>query len=243
MTDRAPHRPRPDAASRPGPGTPPDPGAAPDAGRDPNAGRPEDDGLDERDLDPNPIRQLERWLADARDARIAEPLAMTVATASAEGHPSARILLLRGLDERGFVFYTNYDSRKGLDLAANPRAALVFHWDVLGRQVRIDGRVERISRGESEEYFASRPAGSRIAAWASEQSRSVAGGRPELEARFRDETARFAGEEQIPLPPFWGGYRVIPDWIEFWHSRENRLHDRLRYRRTTSGWMVERLAP
>jgi pyridoxamine 5'-phosphate oxidase len=200
-------------------------------------------GLDERDLDPDPFRQFERWLADAREAGIAEPLAMTLATASPDGHPSARILLLRGLDERGFVFYTNYESQKGAELAANPRAALVFHWDLLGRQVRIDGRVERVSRRESEAYFASRPPGSRIAAWASDQSRPVAGGRSELEARFRDEQSRFGDVEHIPLPPFWGGYRVIPEWIEFWHSRDNRLHDRLRYRRITSGWTVERLAP
>jgi pyridoxamine 5'-phosphate oxidase len=151
--------------------------------------------------------------------------------------------LLRGFDERGFVFYTNYESQKGAELAANPRAALVFHWDVLGRQVRLEGIVDRVSREESEAYFASRPSGSQIAAWASDQSRVVPGGREELEERFRGAEARFAGSHSIPLPPFWGGYRVVPDWIEFWHSRENRLHDRLRYRRTTGGWKVERLAP
>jgi pyridoxamine 5'-phosphate oxidase len=200
-------------------------------------------GLDEHELDPDPYRQFEAWLTDARDAGILEPLAMTVATASRTGHPSARVLLLRGFDERGFAFYTNYESQKGRELAENPRAALVFHWDALGRQVRMEGRVEQVSAEESESYFASRPAGSRIAAWASDQSRVLPGGRAELEERFRDAAARFQGDERIPLPPFWGGYRLVPDWIEFWHSRENRLHDRLRYRRTTSGWTVERLAP
>lgn len=204
---------------------------------------PEGAGLDETDLDPDPIRQFQRWLEDAREAGVVEPLAMTVATATGDGRPSARILLLRGVDERGFAFYTNYESQKGVELAANPRAALVFHWDVLGRQVRLEGRVERLSREESESYFVSRPPGSQIAAWASDQSRVVAGGRRELEERFRAAEARFASAEQIPLPPFWGGYRLVPDWIEFWHSRENRLHDRLRYRRTTRGWTVERLAP
>jgi pyridoxamine 5'-phosphate oxidase len=204
---------------------------------------PEGGGLGEADLDPDPIRQFERWLEDAREAGVVEPLAMTVATASEDGRPSARILLLRGVDKRGFAFYTNYESQKGVELAANPRAALVFHWDVLGRQVRLEGRVERLSREESESYFVSRPPGSQIAAWASDQSRVVAGGRPELEERFHAAEARFASAETIPLPPFWGGYRLVPDWIEFWHSRENRLHDRLRYRRATRGWTVERLAP
>jgi pyridoxamine 5'-phosphate oxidase len=204
---------------------------------------PEGGGLGEADLDPDPIRQFERWLEDAREAGVVEPLAMTVATATEDGRPSARILLLRGVDHRGFVFYTNYESQKGVELAANPRAALVFHWDVLGRQVRLEGRVERLSREESEAYFVSRPPGSQIAAWASDQSRVVSGGRRELEERFRAAEARFASAHTIPLPPFWGGYRLVPDWIEFWHSRENRLHDRLRYRRTPGGWTVERLAP
>jgi pyridoxamine 5'-phosphate oxidase len=168
---------------------------------------------------------------------------MTVATASRDGHPSARVLLLRGLDERGFVFYTNYESQKGRELSENPRAALVFHWDALHRQVRAEGSVERVPRAESEAYFAGRPAGSRIAAWASDQSTVVPGGREELERRFRDTEQRFATSDAIPLPPHWGGYRLVPDWIEFWHSRENRLHDRLRYRRIAGGWTVERLAP
>jgi pyridoxamine 5'-phosphate oxidase len=200
-------------------------------------------GLDEADLDPDPTRQFERWLEEAREAGVVEPLAMTVATATEDGRPSARVLLLRGVDDQGFVFYTNYESQKGVELAANPRAALVFHWDVLGRQVRLEGRVARLGREESEAYFLSRPSGSKVAAWASDQSRVVRGGRAELEERFRAAEARFASAEQVPLPPFWGGYRLVPDWIEFWHSRENRLHDRLRYRRTTRGWTVERLAP
>ena len=168
---------------------------------------------------------------------------MTVATTTRGGRPSARMVLLRGFDERGFVFYTSYESEKGSDLAENPYAALVFYWDVLGRQVRISGPVEQVTREESEAYFRSRPAGSRLAAWASDQSRILHGGREELEARYREMAERYPGEE-IPLPPFWGGYRVVPELIEFWQSRPNRLHDRLRYRRgPDSSWSLERLAP
>ena len=199
-------------------------------------------GLDEADLAVDPLEQFDAWLADAKAAGILEPYAMTLATATPGGEPSARMVLLRGFDDRGFVFYTNHESVKGRALAENPTAALVFYWDVLGRQVRIEGSVERLPTDESEAYFTSRPRGSRIAAWASDQSRVVPGGRAELEKRFRDAEARF-GPHDIPLPPFWGGYRVVPDSIEFWHSRENRLHDRLRYRRTTDEWVVERLAP
>ena len=199
-------------------------------------------GLDEADLAAEPLDQFDAWLSEAKAAGILEPFAMALATSTRQGQPSARMVLLRGHDERGFVFYTNHESVKGHALGENPAAALVFYWDVLGRQVRIEGTVERLGRGESKAYFASRPRGSRIAAWASDQSTVVVGGRAELERRFRDADGRFATDD-IPLPPFWGGYRVVPVAIEFWHSRENRLHDRLRYRRTTEGWVVERLAP
>jgi pyridoxamine 5'-phosphate oxidase len=199
--------------------------------------------LDEEDVDRDPIRQFARWLNEAIDGGILEPYAMAVATATREGRPSARMVLLRGFDERGFVFYTNYESEKGRDLAENPHASLVFYWDILGRQVRISGRVEKVTRQESEAYFRTRPAGSRLAAWASDQSRVLPGGRDELEARYRQVASRYPGE-QIPLPPFWGGYRVVPDLFEFWQSRPNRLHDRLRYRRRPdASWSLERLAP
>jgi pyridoxamine 5'-phosphate oxidase len=199
-------------------------------------------GLREADLAADPLEQFARWLADATGTGMLEPLAMAVATATGSGEPTARMVLLRGFDQRGFVFYTNYDSDKGRALDANPRAALVFYWDALGRQVRVEGSVERVSRDESEAYFRSRPIGSRLAAWASDQSTVVAGGRDELEERYASVEARFATGD-VPLPPFWGGYRVVPERIEFWHSRENRLHDRLRYRRDGTGWVVERLAP
>ena len=199
--------------------------------------------LDERDLDPDPFGQFTAWYAEAVAAGQIEPAAMTVATATPEGRPSARVVLLRGFDERGFVFHTNYESAKGRELAVNPWAALVVHWDLLGRQVRISGRVERLSREGSEAYFASRPAGSRRAAWASAQSDVVFGGRAELEQAFAKAEARFP-DDLVPLPPFWGGYRVVPDEIEFWQSQPNRLHDRLRYRRIDEvSWVVERLAP
>jgi pyridoxamine 5'-phosphate oxidase len=211
-----------------------------------SAGSDSDDrlaALNEEGVDPDPIRQFARWLSEAVDAGILEPSAMTVATATRDGRPSARMVLLRGFEERGFVFYTNYESEKASDLAENPQASLVFYWDVLGRQVRISGQVEKVSRQESEAYFRSRPAGSRLAAWASDQSRVLPGGRHELEARYREIASRYPGG-QIPLPPFWGGFRVVPDVFEFWQSRPNRLHDRLRYRRRAEGsWSLERLAP
>jgi pyridoxamine 5'-phosphate oxidase len=197
--------------------------------------------FDESALDPDPIRLFELWLADAQAAGIVEPLAMTLATADGSGRPSARMVLLRGVDERGFVFYTNRESEKGREMVANPRAALVFHWDRLGRQVRVGGRVELVDRAESETYWAGRPKGHRLAAWASEQSAVVAS-RAVLEKAFADVERRFPGDD-VPLPPFWGGYRVVPDWIEFWLSRTDRLHDRIRYRREGGSWLVERLAP
>lgn len=199
-------------------------------------------GLAEADLDADPFRQFRVWFDAAVAAGLPEPNAMTLATASPEGQPSARMVLLKGLDESGFVFYTNYESRKGDELAANPRAALVFFWVELARQVRIEGRVERVSLAESDTYFASRPEGSRLGAWASRQSQVIAG-RETLERRLRALEAEYA-EQGIPRPPYWGGYCVIPATLEFWQGRPNRLHDRLRYRRLDDGsWVIERLSP
>ena len=193
------------------------------------------------DLNRDPVRQLEAWLADARAANILEPKAMTLATATPDAVPSARMVLLRGLDERGLVFYTHYDSPKGRDLAANPHAAALFYWDALRRQVRVSGTVSRLERAESEAYFATRPVGHRLSAWASPQSQPIPD-RAFLEDRLRDTTARFG--DDVPLPPYWGGLRLAPSLFEFWQSGEHRLHDRFRYRRhEAGGWAIERLAP
>jgi len=199
------------------------------------------EGLAEADVDADPVVQFGRWFEQAEQAGLLEPHAMTLATATPDGRPSARMVLLRGFDERGFCFYTNYQSRKGDELAANPRAALVFWWDKLERQVRIEGRVERTSRAESEAYFSSRPPGSQLSAAASPQSR-VIDGRATLERRVT-ELATGQRDGQVPLPEFWGGYRLAHELVEFWQGRPNRLHDRLRYRRAGSGWKLERLAP
>jgi pyridoxamine 5'-phosphate oxidase len=198
-------------------------------------------GLAESDANPDPIAQFRRWFDDALAAGLREPNAMTLATATPDGRPSARVVLLKGFDERGFVFYTNYEGRKGEELEENPYCALVFYWAELERQVRVEGRVSRVPKRESDEYFGSRPRGSRLGAWASEQSRPV-GGREVLEERLRVLEAEYEARE-VPRPPFWGGYRVEPEVIEFWQGRENRLHDRLVYRRSGGGWGRERLQP
>lgn len=196
--------------------------------------------MDERDLHDDPLIQLGSWLEEAR-AVVAEPAVMTLATADGEGRPSARVVLLRGLDERGLAFFTNRESRKGRELAANPRAAAVLHWWELGRQVRVEGAVEETAPDESRAYWESRPHGSRIAAWASPQSRRVAD-RAQLDALVAETAARFA-DGDVPLPGHWGGYRLVPEAVEFWAHREDRLHDRVLYRRAGTGWTRERLAP
>ena len=199
-------------------------------------------GLKEGELASNPFEQFKKWFAEAIDAKLSEPTAMTLATATKAGIPSARVVLLKKFDERGFVFFSNYKSRKGKELSANPHAALVFHWIDLERQVRIVGSVVRISREESEEYFQTRPVGSRLAAWASKQS-EVIRNRELLEKKVEGLAMEFQ-EEEIPLPSNWGGYRVTPFEIEFWQGRPNRLHDRFRYSlKKSRAWKVERLSP
>jgi len=196
--------------------------------------------LDETDVDADPFHQFHAWLKEALAAEVPEPTAMTLATVDEDGNPSARIMLLKALDERGFVFYTNYESRKGRELAVRPRAALTFFWKELERQVRIEGSVEPVSAAESEEYFASRPLGSRIGAWASTQSATI-DSRQWLEARVQAAAAQYG--ENPPRPPHWGGYRVLPDWLEFWQGRQSRLHDRIAYTREAKGWKISRLSP
>jgi pyridoxamine 5'-phosphate oxidase len=196
--------------------------------------------MDERDLDPDPLRQFERWFEEARAGGVAVPEAMTLATATADGRPSARMVLLKGVDERGFGFHTNYESRKGAELAENPRAALLFHWQPPGRQVRVEGAVERSTHAESEAYFRTRPLASRLAAWASAQSRPLSG-REELDRLYADAAAEHG--DDVPLPPHWGGFRVVPDAYEFWEHGDDRLHDRVRYERDGNGWSRVRLAP
>jgi pyridoxamine 5'-phosphate oxidase len=196
--------------------------------------------VDEHDLDANPLTQLRAWLEEARET-VQQPEAMTLATTGEDRRPSARVVLLRGIDERGLTFFTNRESRKGDELGANPEAALVFHWWELGRQARVEGRVEETSLEESEAYWRSRPRASQVAAWASPQSQPLAG-RADLEARVAEAEERFEGRD-VPLPDFWGGYRVLPDAYEFWQHHDDRLHDRIRYVRVGDGWRRERLAP
>jgi pyridoxamine 5'-phosphate oxidase len=199
-------------------------------------------GLVERDLARDPFRQFEKWFQEAEAAKLAEPNAMILATADGEGRPSARTVLLKGVDGRGFVFYTNYEGRKGRELAVNARAALLFPWHPLERQVIVEGPVAKVAREESEAYFHTRPRASQLAAWASQQS-AILSGRSVLEDAMKAVERKYEGAA-VPLPPNWGGYRVAPERVEFWQGRRSRLHDRLVFaRRGGSDWTVERLSP
>jgi pyridoxamine 5'-phosphate oxidase len=197
--------------------------------------------MDVRELDSDPLQQFERWFAEAREAGLAVPEAMALATATPDGRPSVRMVLMKNADERGFDFYTHYESRKGGELAANPHAALLFHWQPLGRQVRVEGRVVRIAPAECEAYFVTRPLESRLAAWASPQSRTLES-REELERLYDGAKKRFQGKD-VPLPPHWGGFRLEPDAYEFWQHGDDRLHDRVRYEREDPAWRRELLGP
>jgi pyridoxamine 5'-phosphate oxidase len=198
-------------------------------------------GLNEKDLARDWFRQFEKWFQEAEAAKLTEPNAMTLSTASRDGKPSARTVLLKAVDGRGFVFFSNYESRKGRELEANPHASLVFPWLALERQVLVEGAVTKVAREESEAYFHSRPRASQLGAWVSQQSAIIAG-RKVLEEAMKALETKYAGQE-VPLPPHWGGWRLAPETVEFWQGRRSRLHDRLRYRRVKDGWTVERLAP
>ena len=197
--------------------------------------------LDEDFADPRPFPLFARWYADAENANIPDFNALTLATSTPDGHPSARIVLLRGFDERGFAFYTNYESRKGRELEANPHAAMVMFWSLFQRQVRVEGSISKLTPEESDYYFSNRPAGHRLGALVSPQSRVIPS-RAYLEHRMEELAKEYQGQD-VPRPEHWGGYRLVPHVVEFWQGRENRLHDRLRYRLAESGWIIERLAP
>jgi pyridoxamine 5'-phosphate oxidase len=197
--------------------------------------------LRKSDVDPDPLQQFRRWYTEAEGAGLRVPQAMALATSTAEGSPSVRMVLLKDADERGFVFFTGYVSRKAGELEANPRAALLFHWDQLGRQVRIEGRVECVAGQESDAYFATRPRGAQLAAAASRQS-AVLRDRAEIDERFSELDREHAGSD-VRRPDHWGGYRLVPEAYEFWQHRDDRMHDRLRYRRVNGDWLVERLSP
>ena len=198
--------------------------------------------LTKASVDPNPIRQFEKWFQELPAAGVSEQdaISMTLATATKDGLPGARIVLMKSYDDRGFVFYTNYNSRKGNELADNARACLLFYWSALWRQVRIEGAVEKVSEEESEQYFHSRPLGSKTGAWASNQSQPIEN-RAALENRFQEFDLKFA--DNVPRPPHWGGYRVVPDMMELWQGQPSRLHDRVRYLRDGGRWQRDRLAP
>ncbi|MBI5865051.1 MAG: pyridoxamine 5'-phosphate oxidase [Planctomycetes bacterium] len=196
--------------------------------------------LNEREAETDPLRQFDLWFDEAVKS-CAEPNAMSLATVDASGQPSVRVMLLKGYDQRGFLFYSDYRSSKAVELEANPRAALCFWWVELERQVRVSGRVERINSRESDAYFATRPRASQLGAWATDQSKPLPGREP-LEQRLREVEARYAGKT-VPRPPNWGGFRLAPDSIEFWQGRPQRLHDRLLYQRTEGGWRISRLSP
>ena len=201
------------------------------------------ESLSEADVSADPILQFQHWFDQAIEAQLIEPNAMTVATVSQDGLPSARIVLLKEVEGRGFVFYTNYESRKGRELATNPHAALIFYWAELERQVRVEGSVGKVSRAQSEAYFDTRPRGSQLGAWVSRQSHAVAS-KAELERKLTELEAHYKGSERVPAPEFWGGFRVTPVRIEFWQGRPNRLHDRLQYSlREDGSWRIDRLSP
>jgi pyridoxamine 5'-phosphate oxidase len=200
------------------------------------------ESLTKNDVAAHPIDQFAHWFIEALNSQLLEANASFLATASPDGRPSVRTVLLKGYDHQGFVFYTNYESRKGREIDLNPQAALLFNWLELERQVRIEGTIEKVSEVESRAYFQSRPRGSQIGAWASPQSRVISD-RDVLEQRVQEIERQYEGLDTLPLPPHWGGYRIQPDWMEFWQGRESRLHDRIVYQKTEHGWTIERLAP